>query len=323
LSRATGVEVLLATYNGERFLREQVDSILKQDYGDLQVLARDDGSSDGTVEILSQYAQKFPDRFRVLPAGPATGRAGENFLLLMKASTAGYICFADQDDVWLPDKVRRTKQAMDQLESRWGPDIPLLVFTDLRVVDDQLRVLHHSFWAHQRIEPEYVYRLAALLRQNVVTGCTAMLNRILVDLSLRMPKDTPMHDQWIGLLASAMGRVGILKAQTVLYRQHDRNVIGADQRSKSLSAVVRKIREPNARYAQWKTDLGLAKALLKVHGDELSSRNREMLNAFLGLGTSGNRYLRIFTLIRYRFFRKGLLRNVATFVDLWKTKVGI
>jgi glycosyltransferase involved in cell wall biosynthesis len=136
MSSLPEVEVLLATYNGARFLREQLDSIMAQDYGNIRVLARDDGSSDETIEILGQYAKKFPGCFRVMPAGSPTGSAKGNFLLLIKASTADYICFADQDDVWLPDKVSRTKQAMDQLESRWGTEVPLLVFTDLHVVDE-------------------------------------------------------------------------------------------------------------------------------------------------------------------------------------------
>jgi glycosyltransferase involved in cell wall biosynthesis len=135
MSSLPEVEVLLATYNGARFLREQLDSIMAQDYGNIRVLARDDGSSDGTVEILDQYAKKFPGCFRVMPASAPTGTAKNDFLLLMKASTAEYICFADQDDVWLPDKVSRTKQAMDRLESRWGTKVPLLVFTDLRPLD--------------------------------------------------------------------------------------------------------------------------------------------------------------------------------------------
>ncbi len=77
----------------------------------------------------------------------------------MKASTADYICFADQDDVWLPDKVSRTKQAMDELEARWGTRLPLLVFTDLHLVDDKLKILHTSFWAYMNIDPGRINRL--------------------------------------------------------------------------------------------------------------------------------------------------------------------
>src|SRR5271170_623792 len=101
------VEVLLATCNGERFLREQIDSILAQDYENIRILARDDGSTDSTVAILAEYGERFPGRFRVMPVQTPAGSAKGNFLLLMKESTAGHICFADQDDVWLRDKVDR------------------------------------------------------------------------------------------------------------------------------------------------------------------------------------------------------------------------
>src|SRR5271154_4215562 len=99
------VDVLLATFNGEPFLREQIDSILSQDYEDLSILARDDGSKDGTRGILNEYAEQFPGRFQMLPTGAPTGNAKQNFLELMKASSADYVCFSDQDDVWLPGKV--------------------------------------------------------------------------------------------------------------------------------------------------------------------------------------------------------------------------
>ena len=237
------VEILLATYNGERFLREQIDSLLAQDYENIRVLARDDGSSDGTVEVLHQYAERFPDRFQLMSTSLATGSAKRNFLLLMKASSADYICFADQDDVWLPHKVSRTKQAMDQLESEWGRRGPLLVFSDLHLVDERLKVLYESFWTHMKIDPDRINRIPELMVQSVVTGCTAMLNRAMLDLAVRMPEEAFMHDRWVGLLASFMGRSGIVRTQTVLYRQHAHNVLGTGrnvagtavtQRSRSL-----------------------------------------------------------------------------------------
>jgi len=328
----TTVEVLLATYNGARFLREQIDSILTQsmapsipgqDDADLRVLARDDGSSDGTVEILNEYAERFPGRFQLLPPGPASGNAKDNFLLLMKASTAQYICFSDQDDVWLPDKVSTSRKAMEQLESRWGPDLPLLVFTDLCVVDDQLRTLHASFWAHEKMVPERIHRFAAVLAQNVVTGCTAMVNRPLLELALRMPEDAFMHDQWIALLASVMGRAGVVKARTVLYRQHDRNIIGVRERepARSVPEWMRRFRNTDARLFQWKVSQRQAVGFLRVHGDELSENHRELLRAYLRCGSSRSRLVRIATLIRYGFLRTGLLRKLALFVDLWTMKV--
>ncbi len=129
------VEVLLATHNGQQFVREQINSLLGQDYANLTVLARDDGSTDRTQDVLKEYALRFPDRFRVLELAGANGGMNNNFLSLMKASTADYVCFSDQDDVWLyPDKVSRTKRMMDNIERTSETHTPLLVFTDLRVV---------------------------------------------------------------------------------------------------------------------------------------------------------------------------------------------
>ena len=315
------VEVLLATYNGERYLREQIDSILTQDYADLRVLARDDGSSDGTVSILNEYAERVPSRFRIMPQGSKSGSAKGNFLLLMQETSASYVCFSDQDDVWLPDKVSKTKQAVEALESQWGREIPLLAFTDLRVVDDHLRTLHESFWAYETIEPERIERLARLLSQNVVTGSTAMLNRRLVELSLRMPSEAFMHDQWVGLLASTMGKVGIVRTQTVLYRQHDQNVLGAKKRTKSLAELLQRIRLSDGRKVQWEVNQRQARALLRVHNTELSSKDRDLLNAYLRCGTSPNRFIRVAIFVRYRFFRVGVIKNVATVIHLWKLKV--
>ena len=321
------VEVLLATYNGARFLREQLDSIIAQDYGNIRVLARDDGSSDGTVEILEQYAKRFPGHFQVMPASAPTGSARDNFLLLMKASTADHICFADQDDVWLPDKVSRTKQAMDQLQSRWGTNIPLLVFSDLHVVDDQLRILHQSFWSHMNIDPDRMDRLAELMVQSVVTGCTAMLNRRLLELSLRMPDEAFMHDRWIGLLASFMGKSSGLRVPTVLYRQHEHNVLGTGRdiagtvAAKRARSLLERMRRPHISAEQiilWNISQRDATAFLQEYGTDLPPGKRDLLRAFLRCQTSRSRFVRIATFIRHGFSYVGLRLNLAMILHLWE-----
>jgi glycosyltransferase involved in cell wall biosynthesis len=321
------VEILLATYNGARFLREQLDSIMTQDYGNIRVLARDDGSSDETVEILNEYAKRFPGRLRVMPAGTPTGSAKNNFLLLMKAATADYICFADQDDVWLPDKVSRTKQAMDQLESQWGTTVPLLVFTDLRVVDDKLTILHNSFWAHMNIDPAHIHRQAALMVQSVVTGCTAMLNRPLLALSLRMPDEAFMHDRWIGLLASFMGRSSEVRAPTVLYRQHEHNVLGIGRDSgvpnpgRSTRSLLERMHRPGISEGQlvlWNRSQQDTRAFLQEYGADLPPGKRNLLKAFLRCQTSRSPLVRMATFLRYGFYYPGLKLNLAMMLHLWK-----
>lgn len=310
------VEVLLATYNGERFLREQIDSILIQDYVNLRVLARDDGSSDATVSILNEYAERLPNRFRIMPSTPGTGSPKDNFLMLMRASSAQYICFSDQDDIWLPDKVSRTKRAMDELESRWGADAPLLVFTDAHVVDDQLRTLHESFWAREKIEPDRIHHLALLLGRSVVTGCTMLLNRRLLELSFAMPSEASMHDRWIGLLACTIGKACAVRAQTLLYRQHDRNVAGIGKSTASLRELFRRLVKRESRQIQWAISQRQARAFLRAYSAELSPKHRGLLEAYLQCGERESRIFRITTFIRYGFYRWNSIRDLAVMIDI-------
>ncbi len=323
-SNAPEIEILLATCNGEQFLREQIDSILGQDYEHFRVLARDDGSSDLTNEILNDYAARFPNRFRVLPSGSASGSAKENFLRLMKASTADYICLSDQDDVWLPDKVRRTKEAMDRLESECGVNLPLLVFTDLRVVDDKLGLQHPSFWAFMSIDPDRVQRLNKLLVQGVVTGCTAMLNRQLLELSLSMPEEASMHDRWIALLASTLGRHAAVRAPTVLYRQHGGNVLGTGALQQPRTLLQRILRPDTQKYLEeWGTNQRQAAALLRIHSAEMAPGKRRVIVAFLRCGSSKNRIIRVVTFLRYGFYRAGILPNLILMVNLSTKRLGV
>lgn len=324
------VEVLLATYNGERFLREQLDSIFAQDYGNVRVLARDDGSGDRTVDILNEYAERFPGRLRLMPPSPPTGSPKNNFLLLMKASNADYVCFSDQDDVWLPDKVSRTRKAMDQLELRWGKKVPLLVFTDLALVDENLRMIHESFWTCLHIIPERINRRAQLMVHSVVTGSTAMLNRPLLDLSLRMSEDAYMHDGWVSWVASYMGKSSIIKTQTVLYRQHDRNVLGAGKSldgtevtppNRSLWEKIRHPRIAAGHVLVWDLSQRHARAFLKEYDKELSRSERKLLEAFLQCQTSRSPFVRVATLVSHGFFYVGLKPNLALMIYLWRMNV--
>jgi glycosyltransferase involved in cell wall biosynthesis len=310
------IEVLLATYNGARFLREQVDSLLDQDYEHLRILARDDGSSDSSAAILATYADRFPDQVRVLPTVTPSGSAPKNFLLLMQSSTADYACFSDQDDVWLPDKVSRSKEIMDQLEARWGREMPLLVFSDLRVVDEKLETLDPSFWRVMGVDPDRIQRLPELLLESVVTGCTAMVNRPLLDLAVRMAPQASMHDRWIGLIAGFLGKAGILQAQTVIYRQHDDNLLGTGRRQVTTAAEPSKQRLDNANLRAWNSSQRDAEAFLTTYQKELPAEQQALLKRFLRCQSSRSAFLRVITFLSG--FRYAQIRhNLAMAAYLW------
>ena len=222
------VDILMATYNGEKYIAQQLDSILNQTFQDWRLMIRDDGSSDKTVAIMNEYALQHPDKIIVIPQAQHLGPK-ENFAGLLNYSQAPYTMFCDQDDVWLPTKVAVTLDAMTDLEKRLGTDLPLLVYTDLVVVDDELSTIDQSFFHYIRNGPYFT--LKSLLMQNTVAGCTVMMNQTLREMTPSIPDDAIMHDWWMGLIAAAFGKIVCLSESTILYRQHNTNTAGAKKGS--------------------------------------------------------------------------------------------
>jgi len=314
----TDVQVLLATYNGEAYLREQIESILAQTMP-VRVLARDDGSRDGTVAILEEYAGRYPERFTLLPTGASTGSAKGNFLRLMEAATAGYVAFADQDDVWAREKIALEMSAMRGLEQKHGVGGPLLVFSDLTLVDEELKVLHESMWKQQGIDAANIHRFARIVAQNVATGCTELINRPLLQLAMKMPEDAFMHDWWIAMLASGFGASAVVSQPTVFYRQHSHNVLSAVLHERP--GGVPQWRNHAQRREQWEMSVHQAEALWRVHGGDLTVKKRDVLAAFLRCETHPNRVVRVFTWLTQGFFLNGGLRaNLAILWYLWDMK---
>jgi hypothetical protein len=221
--------ILLATYNGARYLPEWLASLRAQSLGEWRLLCRDDGSTDDTAELLAVAAD---DDSRIRMVNDGAGRAGAagNFGRLMQAALddgAEYAFFADQDDVWLPDKLERQMAAMRELETEHGRKTPLLVHTDLTVVDAELRVLNPSYRTAARVHHDPADPLGCLLVANHVTGCATLVNRRLLEAATPLPASVVIHDWWVAQVAAGLGSMHYLPESTLLYRQHGANAIGA------------------------------------------------------------------------------------------------
>jgi len=222
------VLILMATYNGSRYLKQQITSIQNQEYDQWELLIRDDDSCDKTQPLLEEVVREEP-RVKLIYDG--LGRLGPagNFGVLMQSAyraEADYIMFSDQDDVWQPNKISDQMALMENLEKS-SPGIPILVHSDLIVTDEKLQKIHPSLMAYQGIQHVKHVSLQCLLVQNFVTGCTCLANRALIEIALPIPKDAIVHDWWLALCAAASGRIAFLPKATVLYRQHALNVIAA------------------------------------------------------------------------------------------------
>ncbi len=304
------IELLLATYNGAKYLPEQLDSLIAQDYSDFRVLISDDGSSDATCAIITQYAARHPALFSMLEPGTQRLGASRNFARLLDAARADYVFFCDQDDVWLPDKISRSLAVMMQAERQALPGHPLLVHTDLRVVDEQLSEVSPSFMAYSGISPRR-NSFSALLLGNVVTGCTAMANRPLYELARPIPAQALMFDHWLAQVAAGLGTIAYIDAPTVLYRQHSANAIGA--RPKSTRSFAKRIEltvlsdtvlRVLSRYSQHAAELAAR------YSRQLDPKDARKAQTLADIWCQP-RPIRIFTIMACGLFKASLVTNLG------------
>ena len=236
------IAVLLATYNGARFLKEQLESLFRQSCDDFLLYVRDDGSTDDTLTIVEEFRQKFPGRIVVVDGDEKHVGAAKSFMRLLQYVESDYYMFCDQDDFWHATKIEKTIAHMRDVESRACCDkvctTPVVVSTDLRVVDESRNVLRESFNADLKID---VFRKhpQMLCVRHVVTGCAMMFNRAARDAALPMSPFALMHDEWVALCTQFRGgKVSVLDEATVDYRQHGSNTLGANSAMKDFTDRV-------------------------------------------------------------------------------------
>ena len=236
------IAILLATYNGAKYIREQLDSLFQQSCGNFHLYIRDDGSKDDTLKIVEEYRQKFSDRITVLEDSQKHKGAAKSFMTLLQEVDSDYYMFCDQDDIWLPEKIEKTLAQMKEIETEYAKKgtaakkVPILVATDLGVVDEQLNLLSESFNKDLKID---IFRKhpELICVRHVVTGCTMMFNRAAKLAALPMSPRATMHDEWVALCVHFKGGViSILDDATILYRQHTSNTLGAEQARKGFFA---------------------------------------------------------------------------------------
>lgn len=310
------IYILLVTYNGEKYFIEQIESLLSQSYQNCKIWIHDDGSKDNTGKIIKDYANKYPEKIVFFDDDISCGGAKENFTYLLNNidKNFDYIMFCDQDDVWKSDKIEKTLEKMQELENRYGNKIPLLVHTDLEVVNEDLKTIHHSMWQYEKINPN-LNSLNRLLVHNTITGCTTMINNALLEKSLPISKECIMHDWWIGLVVSCFGKIGYIKDGTIRYRQHGRNDTGAKRYSyKNIFWKVLQILSFKNKDFFSKNILQ-AKKFLEAYEKELDKEKRQLLEDFSTIKEKP--YLqRVSIILKYRLFKYGIIRNIGLLIKI-------
>jgi glycosyltransferase involved in cell wall biosynthesis len=307
--------ILLSVYNGAGWLPKQVDSILAQDYPSWKLIIRDDGSSDDSIAVIRNYAARYPEK--IILHEDMAGNLGvkKSFSVLLAIADSPYIAFCDQDDIWYPFKLKRLVQELKSCEAARPPGSPLLVFSDLELIDGKDQTIDPSFIRYAGLSASFV-RSTALLAKNVAPGCSMVFNKALARLAGEIPEEAVMHDYWLMLFAWACGEIRFLPEPLVRYRQHGANTLGAMRIYSNtwktvFSNFYRYLHGQETHYIRYGAYRRQAQALM----ERLPSGNRRIpaINAFVRVQPATPRWKRKWLILRFRL-RVGLFRENVEFL---------
>lgn len=274
------IEILIPTFNGAQYLDLQLQSIFDQDYSDWRILIKDDGSSDDTKNIISSWEKKHPKKIQRIKERKEGLGVSQSFGLLIANSTSPYVMLCDQDDFWRPSKVGKSLQAIQQAESIYGAQMPLMVCTDLEIVDQNLVTMSSSFWQDRKDTPSILDHYEKLIAHSVVTGNTIMLNRKAKELVIPIRTNFFLYDQWISIKVARYGKIIFLDETLVKYRQHEANVLGSFKFSRTyLFKKVKYIPYYIISWIKLKKELEMDFSVLSVLKFKISYNIRKIFNA--------------------------------------------
>lgn len=220
------LSVALGTFNGARYIQQQLTSILEQEVKVHEIIVCDDGSSDSTIQIVNQMKALYPDVDWKIVVSQQNRGVLRNFEMSLSLCTGDIIFLSDQDDIWKPQKTREILQFFEK-NKNWQ-----VVFTDADLIDDKDQVLTtHSLLDAVGLLPnialwEAGLNVEILMKRNRATGATMALHRSFLRNCLPFNTKGPLHDEQIAVIASLMGKLGVITERLISYRQHGNNVIG-------------------------------------------------------------------------------------------------
>jgi len=307
------VVIILASFEGADFLREQLDSLIAQTEAQWRLLIRDDGSTDATLDIIRDYSQK-DERIRLLSDNPGpTSSALGNFTVLLEAAFklgAEYVFCCDQDDVWEPGKLELVLARLKQLEGT--AKAPSLVHHDLMVVNESFEPIADSFIELMQLHPSGQQNPQRLISRNEITGCAMACNRALLEIALPISDQAVMHDWWLALCAAYFGRLAFMPDKLVKYRQHSDNTIGAKSFWHGLNPFTNWIAGWRRGDEEFISTVKQARAFREAMADRLEKDSEACATLELYCGLVGaKRWQRLKTLSHFSLWRSHWLLNIV------------
>lgn len=227
------IAILLAAYNADKYISEQIDSIINQTFDDWTLYIRNDGSKDNTDEIIKDYCLRFPDKIYEIDTGGKNLGCRNNFFRLLEVVDSDYYMFSDADDVWFEDKIEISYERMLEIEIK-NSNKPLLVHTDSAIYDEHLNLVAESFWKSVNINPDKFMTFNEICICCSVGGSTMLLNKNVKNLLFPLADNNLIFDYWIAINVVKHGVISTIHRPTKKYRQHGSNVCGVTMGENNL-----------------------------------------------------------------------------------------
>lgn len=304
------IKILMATYNGEKYISQQIDSILNQTFGDWKIFIQDDCSTDNTVNIIEDYVKRFPNKIFFHINDTPSGSSSNNFFSLIKKQVDDggeneYLMLCDQDDIWEKDKIESLIDLIKKEENIVGKNFPLLVHSNVCVVDENLNKLLIEM-PNKAPSECGIYSKKQILLDNVVTGCTVLFNGALLKKITKFPDKCVMHDYWLAFIAIFFGKILFCEKSTVLYRQHSNNVMGAKKETFLDKISFKRLRKSKALRV---STCDQAKSFLDMYLCDLSNNDIKLLEEYSSMYRS-TYFHRLHSLIVLKMWRNTFGRKL-------------
>ena len=308
------ITIIMAVYNGQEYIREQLESLKDQTYTEWRLVIRDDRSSDKTAEIVKKFSDEVEQEVIFKVNEKPSGSAKNNFALLINdAKESDYVMFCDQDDIWKKDKIEITFNKMKQAEERYGRDFPLLVHGDVEVIDENGNINADSMFEMSHINADS--KLPQILIQNHVTGCTMMCNKKLIAgiSEYAYSEYIIMHDYLAALYASVFGKIEVIKKPLLSYRQHSGNSVGAKNNNNPVYLLKRLANGRKSYKEAMETSRNQVKFFVEIYREELAAekycKEYELMSGYASLGSRAKLY-RIMFYKKNHIWKNGTIRKI-------------
>ena len=308
------ITIIMAVYNGQEYIREQLESLKDQTYTEWRLVIRDDRSSDKTAEIVKKFSDEDEQEVIFKVNAKPSGSAKNNFALLINdAKESDYVMFCDQDDIWKKDKIEITFNKMKQAEERYGRDFPLLVHGDVEVIDENGNINADSMFEMSHINADS--KLPQILIQNHVTGCTMMCNKKLIAgiSEYASSEYIIMHDYLAALYASVFGKIEVIRKPLLSYRQHSGNSVGAKNNNNPVYLLKRLANGRKSYKEAMETSRNQVKFFVEIYREELAAekycKEYELMSGYASLGSRAKLY-RIMFYKKNHIWKNGTIRKI-------------